>query len=82
MSALALIVISGSIKNEEDFMKVLKKILALVCFSFILCNIFSCSSKEVKNDTGSVTASESTNQNKKTIKVVSTIFPIYDINLK
>ena len=79
MSALALIVISGSIKNEEDFMKVLKKILALVCFSFILCNIFSCSSKEVKNDTGSVTASESTNQNKKTIKVVSTIFPIYDI---
>ena len=79
MSALTLIVISGSIKNEEDFMKVLKKILALVCFSFMLCNILSCSSKEVKTDTSSVAASESINQNKKTIKVVSTIFPIYDI---
>lgn len=81
MSALALIVISGSIKNEENFMKVLKKILALVCFSFILCNVFSCSSKEVKNDISSVAKneSESVNQNKKTIKVVSTIFPIYDI---
>ncbi|MBP3201946.1 MAG: zinc ABC transporter substrate-binding protein [Lachnospiraceae bacterium] len=62
-------------------MKVLKKILALVCFSFILCNVFSCSSKEVKNDISSVAKneSESVNQNKKTIKVVSTIFPIYDI---
>ncbi len=81
VSALTLVVISGSIKNEEDVMKVLKKILALVCFSFILCNIFSCSSKEVKNDTSGVAKneSESINQNKKTIKVVSTIFPIYDI---
>ena len=62
-------------------MKVFKKIITLVCFSFILCGIFACSSKnEVKNDTSTAVSNEAeTTANKKQIKVVSTIFPIYDI---
>ena len=62
-------------------MKVLKKIITLACFAFVLCGIFSCSSKnEVKNDTSVAVSNEAeTTANKKQIKVVLTIFPIYDI---
>ena len=62
-------------------MKIFKKIIILVCFGFVLCSIFACSSKnEVKNDTSTAVSNETeTTANKKQIKVVSTIFPIYDI---
>lgn len=62
-------------------MKIFKKIITLVCFGFVLCSIFACSSKnEVKNDTSVAVSNETeTIANKKQIKVVSTIFPIYDI---
>lgn len=60
----------------------IKRILAIVCFATLLLNAFACSSKsEVKNDVVSETANESTtvNSTEKKIKIVSTIFPIYDI---
>ena len=62
-------------------MKVFKKIITLICFGFVLCSIFACSSKnEVKNDTSTAVSNETeTTTNKKTVKIVSTIFPIYDI---
>ncbi len=62
-------------------MKQLKKFLALVCFASLLLNACSCSSKnEVKNDTSATVSNETeTTINKKTVKIVSTIFPIYDI---
>lgn len=62
-------------------MKFFKKIITLVCVGFVLCNIFACSSKnEVKNDTSAAVSNEAeTTTNKKTIRIVSTIFPIYDI---
>ena len=62
-------------------MKIFKKIIILVCFGFVFCSIFACSSKnEVKNDTSTAVSNETeTTDNKKQIKVVSTIFPIYDI---
>ena len=62
-------------------MKFFKKIITLVCFGFALCSIFSCSSKnEVKNDASTAVSDETeTVANKRQIKVVSTIFPIYDI---
>lgn len=62
-------------------MKVLKKIITLVCFSFALCSIFACSSKNEEKNEASTVASNETKEssNKKQIKIVSTIFPIYDI---
>lgn len=61
-------------------MKILKKIIVLICFSFVLYSIFACSSNnETKSDASSVVANETTTTNKNTIKIVSTIFPIYDI---
>lgn len=59
----------------------IKRILAIFCFAFLLLNAFACSSKnEVKNDTSTAVSNETeTTANKKQIKVVSTIFPIYDI---
>ena len=57
-------------------MKSFKRILTLICCSVLLLNAFACSSK---NQAGSEVANENESTDKKTIKVVATIFPIYDI---
>ncbi len=59
-----------------------KKVLLFFCIGFILSSMFSCGSKsEVKNVAPDETLIESktTTDGKNVIKVVSTIFPIYDI---
>ena len=61
-------------------MKIFKKVVMLVCLGLVLNNIFACNSKNMgKNDVSSDTVNEIANNEMKTKKVVSTIFPIYDI---
>lgn len=61
-------------------MKIIKKLVIAICLGFVFCNIFSCSSTdEIKSESADKAIIENEKTNKKEIKVVSTIFPIYDI---